>query len=121
MKTTKKILLLTTISFLTLFFNGCSSHHDVVSVSETHLYNNNYGLHPNVEVDRIIENEVMAMNDPIEVEMPKNTNPELTTEPKLEEGTFLAEDYVPTKPIITYKYKFDKKFYDKPEWRTADF
>jgi len=120
MKTTENFLLLSMLSF-TMFFDGCTSNPDVVSVSETHLYNNNYGLHSDLKVDSIIKNEVMAMNNPVEVEMPKNTNPELTTKLKQEEGTFLAEDYVPTKPIITYKYKFDKKFYDKAEWRSAEF
>jgi len=117
MKITEKILLLTLVSYLTLFLNGCSSHHDVVSVSETHLYDNNYGLDSNLKVDSIIENEVVAMNDSTEVEIHQDTNDEF----KMEEGTFLAEDYVPTEPIITYKYKFDKKFYDKAEWRTAEF
>jgi hypothetical protein len=93
----------------------------VVSVSETHLYNNNYGLHSNVEVDRIIQNELMAMNDPTEVELPNYTNPAWTSELKVEEGAFLAEDYVPTEPVISYKYKFDKKFYDTAQWRKAEF
>lgn len=120
MKTTQNFLLLPLVSFM-LFFNGCSSHQDTVSVSETHLYNNNYGLHSNVEVDTIINNELMAMNSPTEVEPSQSSNPEWTTELKMEEGTFLAEDYVPTEPVITYKYKFDKKFYDTPTWRTAEF
>ena len=120
MKTTLKFLLLPLISF-TLFFNGCSSSHEMVSVSETHLYNNNYGLHPNVEVDEIINNEVMAMNSPAEVEMSQNRDSTWTTELTKEEGTFLAEEYVQPEPVISYKYKFDKKFYDTPRWRTAEF
>ena len=120
MKTTLKFLLLPLVS-LSIFFNGCTAHHDVVSVSETHLYNNNYGLHSNREVDRIIQNELMAMNDPTEVESPQYLNPAWTSELKMEEGTFLAEDYVPTEPVISYKYKFDKKFYDTASWRKAEF
>ena len=120
MQIIEKILLLSLISF-TLLFNGCSSTKEVVSVSETHLYNNKYGLHPNMEVDTIINNEVMAMNNPAKVELSPSSNPEWTSEPKMEEGTFLAEDYVPTEPVITYKYKFDKKFYDTARWRTAEF
>jgi len=120
MKTILNFLSLLLLSF-TLFFNGCSSHRDVVSVSETHLFNNNYGLHSNVEVDTIIHNELMAMNSPTEVELSQYSNPEWTSELKMEEGTFLAEDYVPTEPVITYKYKFDKKFYDTATWRKAEF
>ena len=119
MKTTK-ILLLPILSSI-LFFNGCSSHPDVVSVSDTHLYNNNYGIHTNLEVDAILENELIAMNEPTEVERPHFTNPEWTTELKVDKDAFLEEDYVPIEPVISYKYKFDKKFYDKAEWRKANF
>ncbi len=120
MKTLEKFLLLSFLSF-TLFFNGCTSHQDVVSVSETHLYNNNYGLHSNLKVDTIIQDELMAMNNPAKVELSQSTPSEWTSELKMEEGSFLAEDYVPTEPVITYKYKFDKKFYDKATWRSAEF
>jgi len=120
MKTILKFLLQPLI-FFTLFFNGCSSSHEMVSVSETHLYNNNYGLHPNIKVDEIIENEITAMNSPVEIEMPENIDSKWTTELKREEGTFLAEEYVPSEPVISYKYKFDKKFYDTPRWRNAEF
>jgi len=120
MQTKLKFLLLP-IVFLSIFFNGCTAHHDVISVSETHLYDNNYGLHSDREVDRIIHNELMAMNDPTEVELPKYTNSTWTSELKMEKGAFLAEDYVPTEPVISYKYKFDKKFYDTARWRKAEF
>jgi len=120
MQTKLKFLLLSILSF-SIFFNGCTSHHDVVSVSETHLYNNNYGLHSNIEVDTTIKNELMAMNSPTEVEMPQSSNPEWTTELKMDSDAFLAEDYVPTEPVISYKYEFDKKFYDTPTWRKAEF
>jgi hypothetical protein len=120
MKTTYNFLLLPMLSF-TIFFNGCSSHQELVSVSETHLYDTNYGLDSNVHVDAIIHNELMAMNSPTEVELPQYSEPEWTSELRKEEGTFLAEDYVPTEPVITYKYKFDKKFYDTATWRKAEF
>ncbi len=107
-----KNLLLYILS-LSIFFNGCSSHQDVISVSETHLYNNNYGLNPNPEVDEIIQNEVVAMNEPYQSSRELTTTP-----PKLEEGTFLAEDYVQKPPVITYKYKFDKKFYKEAFWKS---
>ncbi|RUM68341.1 MAG: hypothetical protein DSZ07_06785 [Sulfurovum sp.] len=126
MKTTLKFLLLPFISF-TLFFNGCSSSHEIVSVSETHLYNNNYGVPQNIKVDESIanienvESEVVAINSPIEVDLAENEDSKWTTELTKEEGTFLAEEYVQPEPVISYKYKFDKKFYDTPRWRTAEF
>ena len=119
MKTTNFLLLL--ILSFTLLFNGCSSTKSVVSVSETHLYNNNYGLHSNLEVDNIIQNELMAMNNPTEVDMSQPLDPEWTTDLKMDDDAFLAEDYVSTEPVISYKYEFDKKFYDKAEWRKANF
>jgi len=120
MKTTReKILLLPIVSLLALL-NGCSSH-EVISVSETHLYNGEYGLIQNYAVDREIEKELLATNQPTEVEMPQYSEPGWTTELVMEPDAFLEEDYVPSEPTISYKYKFDKKFYDKPEWRRADF
>lgn len=116
MKTVEKILILSYI----LFFYGCSSHHDVVSVSDIHLYDDNYGLAQNEEIDIEVNNELISMNSQVEVEIPQSSNPEWTTELKMEEGAFLAEDYVQKPPVITYKYKFDDKFYDKAEWRAIE-
>jgi hypothetical protein len=108
--------------FSTLFLlNGCSSHTETISVSESHLYDTNFGLDHNAKVDMVIEEELLAINMPTEVETPNHTNPEWTTDIKMEPDAFLEEDYVPTEPVITYKYKFDKKFYDKAEWRKASF
>lgn len=112
MQRTLNFLLLPLFS-LSIFFNGCSSHQDVVSVSEAHLYNNNYGLNQNLEVDSIIQNEVVSMNEPYQ-----SSSDLTTTPPKLEEGTFLAEDYVQKPPVITYKYQFDKKFYKEAIWKS---
>jgi len=121
MKTITQNFLLLSIFTATFLFHGCSSRSNVVSVSQSHLYDNNYGIHTNLEVDAILEDELIAMNEPTEVEKPHFTNPEWTTEIKVEKDAFLEEDYVPIEPVISYKYKFDKKFYDKAEWRKANF
>jgi hypothetical protein len=34
---------------------------------------------------------------------------------------FYAHEYVQKEEIITYKYKFDTKFYETAEWRRAEF
>jgi len=120
MQTTReKILLLPIVSLLTLF-NGCSSS-EVISVSESHLYNGEYGMIQNYAVDRHIEEELLAMNEPTEIDTTNYSDAGWTTELVMEPDAFLAEDYVPSEPTISYKYKFDKKFYDTPEWRRADF
>lgn len=119
MKKIEKILLLSLFSFI-LFINGCSSTKDIISISETHLYNDEYGLNTNLEIDTINENELVTINSPIEMDTPKDLNPEWTTELEIEDGAFLAEDYVQKEPVITYKYKFDSKFYTKAEWRTIE-
>ena len=119
MKTvTRKILLLSAILYI---FAGCSSKEEVISLSEAHLYDTNFGLDENIEVDRVIEEEMLAVNTPTDIEAYEPTNPKWTTELTKDPDAFLEEDYVPTEPVITYKYKFDKKFYDKPEWRKASF
>ena len=106
----------------TLFLlNGCSSHQETISVSEAHLYDTNFGLDHNARVDMVIEEELLAINMPTEVEKPTSANPEWTTDISIEPDAFLEEDYVPTEPVISYKYKFDKQFYDKAEWRKASF
>ena len=104
---------LTLFSILTLFMmNGCSSHHEILSVSEPHLYNSNYGMIQNREADEMLRQEIVAMqNQVMEVEVPQRY---------LDQGTFLVEDYVETPDVISYKYKFDPKFYSKATWRTLE-
>jgi hypothetical protein len=111
-----------TLSFfsLSLLLNSCSSH-ETVNVSETHLYNNHYGVHQNLYVDSIIQKELLAINKPTEIETPYYSNPEWTTELKMDSDAFLAEDYVEKEAEISYKYQFDKKFYKTAEWRKAEF
>jgi len=116
----KNILTLSLLLF-TFLLNGCMSTHKVMNVSPSHLYNKNFGIQHNAKADGIIKQELLAMNMPTQIEMPKNMNPNWTTEISMDSDAFLKEDYVAQAPVITYKYKFDKKFYDKAEWRKASY
>ena len=104
-----------------LMSSGCSSHNDVVSVSEMHSYNKNFGLVENHVADRQIHEEMLSMHLPTEVEIPSNMNSEWTTELTKDLDAFYAHEYVQEAEVITYKYEFDKKFYDHAEWRRAEF
>ncbi len=98
------------ISFL-LIISACSSQQEIISVSQAHLYNNNYGIIQDPYSEELLKREEFAMNLQ---EIDKNSDKEFTPE----KGTFLAEDYVQPPEVITYKYKFDPKFYSKAEWRS---
>ncbi|CAA6802105.1 MAG: Unknown protein [uncultured Sulfurovum sp.] len=114
----KTILPIISISTL-LLLNSCSKP-EVVSVSKVHPYGHNFGLVQNPHADAIIQQEQIAMSQPNEIEMPLITDPSLTTELTKDPDAFYAEEYVPTAPIITYKYPFDSEFYSKAEWRTME-
>jgi len=120
-KLQKKLLLLSIATFVTLSTTGCSSHHNLVSVSEAHGYNTNYGLVNDERADRQIEAELIAMNLPTEVETPQNLKEGWTTNLTKDPDAFYENEYVPQKEVITYKYKFDKKFYKNAEWRSAEY
>ena len=121
MKEFTKKLIYFSLSSTILLINGCSSHSEVISVSQPHLYNENFGVHQNYQVDRIIRNEILAINAPTQIDYPHDMSSQWTTKLTFEPNTFLEEDYVPTEPTISYKYKFDKKFYKTAEWRKANF
>ena len=121
MKIISKTILSLSILSSIILFNGCTSHSEVISISEAHLYDQNFGLNHDLEVDHIINNELREINMPTQVEKPLLTNPEWTTDISVASNTFLKEEFIPQEPIITYKYKFDKKFYDKAEWRKVEY
>jgi len=107
-KLRKKILTILSISTV-LMITACTSNQEIISVSEAHYYNEQFGVNDNYDADRMLANEIVAMyQEPIESETPTLV---------LEEGTFLAEDYVQAPEVITYKYKFDPNFYATATWR----
>lgn len=115
----KKITFNTLLLSLLFLMNGCSSTHEIVNVSNTHSYNSNYGLIQNYEVDAYIQQEILTQNNPTEVET-YASNPNWSTELVLDPDAVTAENYVQAPTIITYKYKFDPKFYDDAVWRSNE-
>ena len=111
MKTvTKKILSISIVPSLFLF-NGCTSSSKLVNISDTHPYNENFGVIPNREADNMLEEEILSEKEPVEVEIPKSNDPEVYTGLKYDPEAVTAENYVEVPPVITYKYKFDPVFY----------
>ena len=100
--------LLLGISLLVL--SACSSQQQVVSVSEAHLYDNNFGIVQDSYANAMLNAERIAMQSSQVIE---DNNREFPPAP----GTFYAEDYVQAPEVITYKYQFDPKFYSNAEWR----
>ncbi len=117
----KNLSLYLLLSIATLATTGCTSHNDVISMSEAHLYNGDFGLIQNDAADRQVQQELVTMNLPIQVDMPQMMNPEWTTELTKDADAFYAHEYEEKEEVITYKYKFDKKFYKNAEWRAAQF
>jgi hypothetical protein len=117
----KKLSLYLLLSSITLVISGCSSRNDVVSVSEAHYYNENFGLVQNNLADRLIQQELVAMSLPTKIDIHIDMNPEWTMELTKDVDAFYAHDYVQPDEVISYKYKFYKKFYDHAEWRKAEF
>ena len=117
MKTiTKKIL---SLSLLSSFFllNGCSSP-QVISISNTYTSPNSesyYGIVEDLEADARIEAEILAQNNPTEIEIPFSDDPTITTELIFDPEAFTAENYVQAPPVITYKYMDDPNFYEENE------
>lgn len=116
----QKLLLLSITTFAAISTIGCSSHNDIVSISDAHGYNTNYGLIEDERADRQIQAELVAMSLPTEIEIDSNMNADWTTTLEKDPDAFYAHEYVPQPEVITYKYKFDTKFYDHAEWRIAE-
>jgi len=117
----KKLSLYIGLSITALLSSGCVAHNDVVSISDTHYYNENFGLLQDDLADRQLEEELVAMSLPTKIDMPTDMNSEWTMELTKDADAFYAYEYVQKDDVITYKYEFDKKFYDHAEWRKAEF
>jgi hypothetical protein len=114
----KKILSLSIVPSI-LLINGCTSpsQSKVVHVSTVHAYNRNYGVIRNPEADRIIREEIISQNRPVEVEVPETYDSTLTTELKIDPEAVTADKLVIPPPTITYKYMDDPKFYTENQLR----
>jgi len=115
-----KLLLLSIATFITLSTTGCSSHQNVVRVSAAHGYNANYGIVQNENADRQIQAELVAMSLPSQIDAPTNMKAGWTTTLTKDADAFYANEFVAKPEVITYKYKFDKKFYKNAEWRSSE-
>ncbi|HHC11258.1 MAG TPA: hypothetical protein ENK79_01330 [Campylobacterales bacterium] len=111
MITTKYTLLPLLSSFM--LFAGCSTK-DNIAVSQTHLYNNDYGVLPDNRADKIIASEIASENEPSEIDY-SSIDPRYSTELKPDPEAFLAEDWVQPEPKISYKYMDDPRFYNEDE------
>ncbi len=114
----QKILLFSLFSLLNL--TACSSKNEIISISELHPYNKEYGVVEDPYADAIIEQEILSIYAPPEVETPVLEDPTWTTKLTKDPDAFYAEEYVPTPEIISYKYPFDPNFYPTAEWRVMD-
>ena len=109
-----------TISLFTsiLLFNGCSSHNDIISVSESHPYSYQYGVVQNLQADAMINNEILGENEPTQIDTPVLDDPSYFTELVVDSDAFTADKYVETAEVITYKHAFESEFSDKAEWKS---
>ncbi|CAA6825654.1 MAG: Unknown protein [uncultured Sulfurovum sp.] len=119
MKYLSKTFLVILSTFILIILSACSKS-EVIAVSELHPYKQNFGVLQNHQADEVIRQELMAMHQPTQIDTPEILDPEISTELTVDSDAFLAHEYVPTAPVISYKYKFDSKFYSKAEWRTMD-
>ena len=103
-----------------LLLSGCSSTHEIISSSGVHAYNENFGLIQNYEVDRRVDAEILAQNNPTQIENQFPSKPSWTTELILDPDAVTAENYVQAPTVITYKYKFDPKFYNEAVWKSSE-
>ena len=97
----------------TFFFTACSSHSDIIAISNTHTFDNNYGLIEDSTAENQLAQEQMFLQQAEWEAEKENFEPIVV----LKRGEFLEEDYQPQAEIITYKYQFDPKFYSSAEWR----
>lgn len=116
-----KNLSLYTLSMVTFMSIGCSSANKIVSVSDSHYYDENFGLVRNDDADRQLQQELLLTSLPAEVDMPIDMDAEWTMNFRKDADAFYAHEYVQQPEVISYKYKFDKKFYDHAEWRSGEF
>lgn len=124
MKTvTKKILSISIVPSIFLF-NGCasSSNGEIVTISDTHLYNEDYGFVSSPEVDEQLKQELLVQEKPIEVEIPKFNDPDptLTTELIIDPEAVTADKLIIAPPVITYKYMDDPKFYTENQIKNRE-
>jgi hypothetical protein len=122
MKKNKCIYNLTASSlFLISLLNisGCSNKNEVIEMSQTHFYNENYGVMPNQEADIMLAKESEIEKHPVEV-YDKVSNPNYISIAQVEKEPLKPDEFIegnwnPPKPKIFYKYMDDPNFYSEDE------
>lgn len=113
---TTKTLIFPSLMTTILLFQGCSSH-KLIHESQAHLYNNNFGefkpYHENIQE----EQKTLTQKETIYASNRSSLSDDstLTTELIKDPDAFTLEEYVPTEPVITYKYMQSPKFYTEDE------
>lgn len=105
--------ILFSILFSVFLLNACTGH-KIISTSEAHAYDNNFGVLPAPEVDAQIEHEFLTQNRPSEIDY-SQLDPMYTTELIHDPDAVTLENYVQLEPIVTYKYMHSSKFYTEEE------
>jgi len=113
MQSYKERVTLLFILLSAVLLSGCTSN-KTVNISDSHLYNENFGVVANPELDAQIEYEFLTQNRPAEIDY-SALDPTLTTELVIDPDAVTLENYVAPKPIITYKYMHSSKFYREDE------
>ncbi|SFV55680.1 hypothetical protein MNB_SV-12-575 [hydrothermal vent metagenome] len=109
----KKKTILLSILISAILLNGCTTH-QTISTSESHLYNGDFGVVADPQLDATIEQEFLTQNRPAEIDYSK-LDPTLSTELIPDPDAVTLENYVEPEPIITYKYMQSPIFYTEDE------
>lgn len=109
----KKTILLSI--FASILLNGCTSSR-VVSVSDAHLYNEQYGVIEDSYVDAMIEQEVQTQHVPAKVDNSVFVNnPTYTKEIGYDPEAVTIENYVAPASKTYYKYMHSSTFFTEDE------
>jgi hypothetical protein len=108
----EKTILLSTL-LTAILLSSCTTH-QTISTSDAHLYNSNFGIEENPELDAQLEHEFLTQNRPAEIDY-SALDPTLSTELIIDPDAVTLENYVAPEPIVTYKYMHSSKFYREDE------
>jgi len=114
MKSYRAKITLLSILLSAILLNSCTTVHNTIETSEAHLYNDNFGVVQDPELDAQLEHEILTQNRPAEIDY-SGLDPTLSTELIIDPDAVTLENYVAPEPVITYKYMYSPKFYKEDE------
>jgi hypothetical protein len=122
MKKNKSIYNLTLSSLFAvsiLNISGCCTKGEVIEMSQTHFYNDNYGVVQDQEAEQMLAHEEEIEKHPVEVDdtvsNPNYISITQVEKEKLAPDEFVGDDWTPPKSKIFYKYMDDPNFYSEDE------